>query len=100
MQHSCARKTGLRRSKRLLRNWEEERERFKISGGRDVRLRSVALSDALIKGILSTGIDVIDIGECPTPLQYFSMFHLNLDGGIMITGSHNPPEFNGFKISF
>ena len=77
----------------------QEARRFKVSVGRDVRLSSVALSDALIKGILSTGIDVIDIGECPTPLQYFSMFHLNLDGGIMITGSHNPPEFNGFKIS-
>src|SRR3990170_1180964 len=77
----------------------QDARRFKVSVGRDVRLSSVALSDALIKGILSTGIDVIDIGECPTPLQYFSMFHLNLDGGIMITGSHNPPEFNGFKIS-
>ncbi|MEK6539852.1 MAG: hypothetical protein AABZ21_04365, partial [Deltaproteobacteria bacterium] len=77
----------------------QEARRFKISVGRDVRLSSVALSDALIKGILSTGIDVIDIGECPTPLQYFSMFHLNLDGGVMITGSHNPPEYNGFKIS-
>ena len=77
----------------------QEARRFKVSVGRDVRLSSVALSDALIKGILSTGIDVIDIGECPTPLQYFSMFHLNLDGGIMITGSHNPPEYNGFKIS-
>src|SRR3989304_5067627 len=81
------------------RSKKQEARRFKISVGRDVRLSCVALSDALIKGILSTGIDVIDIGECPTPLQYFSMFHLNLDGGIMITGSHNPPEFNGFKIS-
>ena len=81
------------------RGKRQETRGLKISVGRDVRLSSVALSDALIKGILSTGIDVIDIGECPTPLQYFSMFHLNLDGGIMITGSHNPPEFNGFKIS-
>jgi len=81
------------------RSKKQEARRFKISVGRDVRLSSVALSDALIKGILSTGIDVIDIGECPTPLQYFSMFHLNLDGGVMITGSHNPPEYNGFKLS-
>ena len=72
---------------------------LRVSVGRDVRLSSPILRDALIEGILSTGIDVIDIGECPTPLQYFSLFHLNLDGGIMITGSHNPPEFNGFKIS-
>src|SRR3989338_9363479 len=81
------------------RGKRQEAKRFKVSVGRDVRLSSVALRDALIEGILSTGIDVIDIGECPTPLQYFSLFHLNLDGGIMITGSHNPPEFNGFKIS-
>lgn len=74
-------------------------QRLKVSVGRDVRLSSGALRDALIKGITSTGIDVIDIGECPTPLQYFSIYHLNLDGGIMITGSHNPPEFNGFKIT-
>jgi len=71
----------------------------KVSIGRDVRLSSSALRDALIKGIISTGVDVVDIGECPTPLQYFSLYHLALDGGIMITGSHNPPEFNGFKIS-
>ncbi|MBI3754676.1 MAG: phosphomannomutase/phosphoglucomutase [Deltaproteobacteria bacterium] len=70
-----------------------------VSVGRDVRLSSNTLRDALIQGIVSTGIDVIDIGECPTPLQYFSIYHLNLNGGIMITGSHNPPEFNGFKIT-
>lgn len=73
--------------------------KLKVSVGRDVRLSSNVLRDALIQGIISTGIDVIDIGECPTPLQYFSIYHLNLDGGIMITGSHNPPEFNGFKIT-
>ncbi|MBI5048858.1 MAG: phosphomannomutase/phosphoglucomutase [Deltaproteobacteria bacterium] len=74
-------------------------QKFKVSVGRDVRLSSNVLRDALIQGIISTGVDVIDIGECPTPLQYFSIYHLNLDGGIMITGSHNPPEFNGFKIT-
>ncbi len=73
--------------------------KLKVSVGRDVRLSSNILRDALIEGIISTGIDVVDIGECPTPLQYFSIFHLILDGGIMITGSHNPPEFNGFKIT-
>ncbi len=45
------------------------------------------------------GIDVYDLGVCPTPVQYFSLYHLGLDGGIMITGSHNPPEYNGFKLS-
>lgn len=74
-------------------------QRLKVSVGRDVRVSSQAIRDALVEGIISTGIDIVDIGECPTPLQYFSLFHLVLDGGIMITGSHNPPEFNGFKIS-
>ncbi|MDI6802119.1 MAG: phosphomannomutase/phosphoglucomutase [Thermodesulfovibrionales bacterium] len=75
------------------------RSKLKVSVGRDVRLSSEELSDGVIEGIVSTGIDVVDIGVCPTPLQYFSIFHLDLDGGIMITGSHNPPEYNGFKIS-
>ncbi len=70
-----------------------------VSVGRDVRLSSEELASGVIDGITSTGLDVIDIGVCPTPLQYFSLFHLNLDGGIMVTGSHNPPEYNGFKVS-
>jgi len=72
---------------------------FKITIGRDVRLSSTAIRDALIKGLTSGGINCIDIGECPTPLQYFSMHCLGVNGGVMITGSHNPPEYNGFKIS-
>jgi phosphomannomutase/phosphoglucomutase len=70
-----------------------------VSVGRDVRLSSGYLAKNVIEGIISSGIDVYDIGVCPTPLQYFSLFHLDLDGGIMVTGSHNPPEYNGFKIS-
>jgi len=70
-----------------------------LTVGRDVRLSSRSLSDSLIEGIVSTGADVTDIGECPTPVQYFSLFHLGTDGGIMVTGSHNPPEYNGFKMS-
>ena len=70
-----------------------------VSVGRDVRLSSESLSANLIKGILSSGLDVYDIGLCPTPLQYFSIHRLGLDGGIMVTGSHNPPEYNGFKVS-
>src|SRR3990170_2993690 len=72
---------------------------LRVSIGRDVRLSSKALRDALIKGLVKSGVDCVDIGECPTPLQYFSLHSLNLDGGIMITGSHNPPEYNGFKVS-
>ncbi len=67
--------------------------------GRDGRLSSKEFSEALIDGLLSTGCDVVNIGLCPTPVYYFSLFHLNRDGGMMITGSHNPPEFNGFKVS-
>ncbi|MBI5827059.1 MAG: phosphomannomutase/phosphoglucomutase [Deltaproteobacteria bacterium] len=71
----------------------------RITVGRDVRTSSAPLWDALIRGLTSSGIDCVDIGECPSPLQYFSIHSLGLDGGIMITGSHNPPEYNGFKIS-
>jgi phosphomannomutase / phosphoglucomutase len=67
--------------------------------GRDGRLSSESFSDALIQGILSTGCNVLEIGVCPTPVYYFSLFHFDKDGGVMVTGSHNPPEFNGFKIS-
>ena len=66
--------------------------------GRDCRLSSGALSDAMKKGLLSAGLDVIDIGTCATPILYFSVRHLKAGGGVMVTGSHNPPEFNGFKI--
>ena len=69
-----------------------------VSVGYDARLSSPHLHDVLITGITSTGINVMDIGMVPTPLLYFSVFHYNLDGGIMITGSHNPKEYNGFKI--
>jgi phosphomannomutase / phosphoglucomutase len=67
--------------------------------GRDGRLSSTPFKEALIKGLLSTGCQVTDIGVCPTPVYYFAIFHLKKDGGAMITGSHNPPEFNGFKVS-
>lgn len=69
-----------------------------ISVGRDGRLSSPALHKALLKGLLAGGLDVIDIGVCPSPLVYFSLFTLPVGGGIMITGSHNAAEYNGFKI--
>ena len=67
--------------------------------GADGRLSSPAFREALIEGLLSTGLDIADIGLCPTPVYYFSLYHLDREGGMMITGSHNPPEFNGFKVS-
>jgi phosphomannomutase/phosphoglucomutase len=66
--------------------------------GRDGRLSSPGFRDALVEGIISTGGNVTDLGVCPTPLFYFSLFQLEKEGGMMITGSHNPSEFNGFKI--
>jgi len=71
----------------------------KASVGYDARVSSPRFRDSLIKGILSTGVDVVDIGMVPTPTLYFSLFHLDIQGGVMITGSHNPPEFNGFKLA-
>jgi phosphomannomutase/phosphoglucomutase len=67
--------------------------------GKDGRLSSKDFEDALIEGLISTGCHVVNIGLCPTPVYYFSIFHLDKDGGAMVTGSHNPPEFNGFKVS-
>jgi phosphomannomutase/phosphoglucomutase len=69
-----------------------------ISLGYDIRLSSPSLRSALLSGLLSTGINVVDIGECPTPVLYFSLFQLKVDGGVMITASHNPAEYNGFKL--
>lgn len=74
------------------------RGQSRVAVGRDVRLSSPAFSQALVRGILSTGCDVTDIGVVPTPLLYFSVFHGKLPAGVMITGSHNPPEHNGFKM--
>lgn len=70
----------------------------KISVGRDCRTTSDRFSQLFIQGIVSTGCDVVDIGTCPTPVLYFSIHHLELDGGAMVTASHNPPEYNGFKL--
>jgi len=69
----------------------------KVNVGRDCRLSSTRLRDALVKGLAAAGCDVTDIGTVPTPVLYFSAQHSNADGAIMITGSHNPPEYNGFK---
>jgi len=70
----------------------------KAAVGRDGRLSSPRFRDQLVRGMVSGGLEVIDLGVCPTPVFYFSLFHFDRDGGIMITGSHNPPEFNGFKV--
>ena len=66
---------------------------------RDNRPSGASLRDALAAGLVNAGVDVIDIGIVPTPLNYWALHHLPVAGGIQITGSHNPPEYNGFKLS-
>ncbi len=66
--------------------------------GRDARDSSEELAEALIEGLRAAGCDVIDVGMVTTPMVYFACFHLNTGCGVMVTGSHNPPEYNGFKI--
>lgn len=71
----------------------------KVVLGMDARLSSPLFKDILKAAITQSGIDVVDIGLAPTPLMYYALFKLNLEGGIVITGSHNPPDNNGFKIA-
>lgn len=74
------------------------RIRGAVAVGRDNRPSGAMLREALVHGLTSCGVDVIDIGVVPTPLLYWSLHHLPVVGGIQITGSHNPPEYNGFKL--
>ena len=69
-----------------------------VAVGYDGRETSPDLSDALIKGLCESGLDVTTIGLGPSPMLYFTVKHLKLDAGIMVTGSHNPPDYNGFKM--
>ena len=69
-----------------------------IAVGRDGRLSGPALRDAVIDGIMTTGMDVIDVGMVPTPVLYFATHLLQTGSGVSITGSHNPPEYNGLKM--
>ncbi|MCK4305884.1 MAG: phosphomannomutase/phosphoglucomutase, partial [Candidatus Eisenbacteria sp.] len=70
----------------------------RICLGRDVRESSPRLHAQMLAGVLSTGVDVIDVGIVPSPVLYYSILETGADGGIMITGSHNPIEYNGFKM--
>jgi len=66
--------------------------------GRDVRLSGPRIQQVITRGVCSTGLSIIDIGVVPTPVFYFAQFHLNCNAGLMVTASHNPPEYNGFKV--
>jgi phosphomannomutase/phosphoglucomutase len=82
---------------RALGTLLRQRSGSNINLARDCRLSSPRLHQALLEGLIGAGCQVTDLGVVPTPLLYFSAVHLKADGGIMITGSHNPAEFNGFK---
>ena len=70
----------------------------KMVVGRDMRLTSLEFADAVIAGLIDAGVEVIDIGLCGTEMVYFATSHLNTDGGIMVTASHNPADYNGLKL--
>ena len=83
---------------RAIGTWLIRQGSKKLNLGRDCRLSSDRLHAALRAGLLAAGCDVTDLGIVPTPVLYYSVFHLNSDGGVMITGSHNPSDYNGFKV--
>ncbi len=70
----------------------------RVALGRDVRASSKQFSAAFIQGLEATGCEAVDVGEVPTPVLYFAVGELDVDGGVVITASHNPPEFNGLKL--
>ena len=70
----------------------------RVAVGRDIRLSSADLTRAVIRGLTDAGVDVVDVGIGGTELVYFATFHAGLDGGIMVTASHNPPDYNGMKF--
>ena len=70
----------------------------KVCVGHDIRLSGPSLAEALTRGLTDAGCDVIDIGQCGTEMIYFATAHLKLDGGIMVTASHNPKDYNGMKL--
>jgi len=71
----------------------------KIAVGRDGRISSPEIFKQLLKGLTSTGMQVVDLGMIPTPVSYYATHILPLNGAVMITGSHNPPDYNGFKVT-
>jgi phosphomannomutase len=83
---------------RAAGTYYRQRSAQRIAVARDARLTSPAFSAALIEGLQSTGCDVVDLGMVPTPVMYFAVSYLKLDGGAIVSASHNPPEFNGLKL--
>src|SRR3954451_16231879 len=70
----------------------------RVAVGRDGRTHSGMLEAALVRGLTESGVDAVLVGEGPSPMLYFAPYYLDVDGGIQVTGSHNPAEYNGFKL--
>ncbi len=83
---------------RIARAYADWLRPRRVAVGRDIRLSSVELAGALIRGLTDAGVDVVDIGLGGTESVYFATFSLGLDGGVMVTASHNPPDYNGLKF--
>ena len=84
---------------RAIGTWVIRKGGRKLLVGRDIRPSGIWLQRALTDGLLVSGIEVTDIGITPTPVGYWAIGKLGMDGAVQITGSHNPPEYNGFKIT-
>ncbi len=84
---------------RAIGTYLRRRQKTNVVVGRDGRLSGPEYMERLIAGLLSTGLDVLDIGVCPTPVVYYAIHHLVSGGGVAVTASHNPPQYNGFKIN-
>ncbi|MGH8670643.1 MAG: phosphomannomutase/phosphoglucomutase, partial [Burkholderiales bacterium] len=74
------------------------RKQSSIAIGRDGRISGAELAQALARGIQKSGLNVIDVGRVTTPMLYFAAHHLQTHSGVMVTGSHNPPDYNGLKM--
>jgi len=83
---------------RIGRAYAEFLKPKRVVVGRDIRLSSNELCGALTRGLNDSGVDVYDIGLCGTEVVYFATFNEGMDGGVMVTASHNPPDYNGMKF--
>ena len=88
---------GVRLLGQALGTYMQRKAGRKVNLGRDVRLSGPRLHKAFLEGLLASGCEITDVGVVPTPLLYYSVYSLKADGAVMITGSHNPADYNGFK---
>jgi phosphomannomutase/phosphoglucomutase len=89
---------GVYRVGRALGTYYRKHQKRLIAVGRDCRESSPAWQNALVRALGDSGLDLVEVGIVPTPVLYFAVRHLKADGGVIVTASHNPPEYNGFKI--